>query len=61
MSEPKTCATCKTDLTGVERWDCSCGCGKSWCAEHGRHRKRAELPGDKSYLVCVQPESEKAK
>jgi hypothetical protein len=58
MSEPtKKCARtdCGADLAGVERWDCTCGCGKSWCGKHGWHRKRAEMPGDKSYLVRVLP------
>jgi hypothetical protein len=58
MSEPtKKCARtdCGADLAGVERWDCICGCGKSWCASCGWSRKRIEFPGDKSYLVRVVP------
>lgn len=48
------CVTCGVELPAdVERWNCTCGCGKSWCAEHGRNRKRAKLPGDKSYLLCI--------
>jgi hypothetical protein len=51
------CATCGIELPAdVERWNCTCGCGKSWCAEHGRKRRRAEPVNDTqftSFLICI--------